>query len=263
MVNQRLNPDDDIMGHSPIVQIVQNHLLFVLWKPRNGQLKKVTRNQGFMAHLICLICQRVRSVRPCGRPWESEVRGRSERLWESDWPPTAGRPWESDPQPDQAALPARGATGPRIGLSRPASRGRRIRLLRPLTSASHHKVMWSVKESNWSPTSDSHGLPQTDHMTLWWEAVGVWGADRPLMHTDWTLLGKAMHLAVKSVRWPWGSDSLTQCAWEADRPWEAESGRPCAWEAMLPWLAQTDHMTKCGRPKVGGRGRPCSPDWLR
>ena len=214
-----------------------------------------------MAHLICLICQRVWSVRPC----ESKVRGRSERPWESDWPPTAGRPWESNPRPDRAASPARGATGPRIRLSRPASRGRLIGLPRPLTSASHHKVMWSVRETDRPPTASHLGLPQTDHMTLWWEAMGVWGADRPLMHTNRTLPGEAMRLAVKSVRWPRGSDSLAQCAWEADRPWEAESGRLCAWEAVLPWLAQTDHMTKCGRPRPweAESGRPCSPDWLR
>ena len=46
------------------------------------------------------ICQRVRSVRPCGRPWESEVRGRK---WEavggqSDshcWPALRVHPWAS------------------------------------------------------------------------------------------------------------------------------------------------------------------------
>ena len=37
-----------------------------------------------------------------------------------------------------------------------------------------------------------------------------------------------------------------------DKMWQAEAvgghgGRGCG----------------CGRPKVGGRGRPCSPDWLR
>ena len=67
------------------------------------------------------------------------------QIRESDRPPTAGRPWESDPRADQAASPGRGATGPRIGLSRPASRGRPIGL------------------SNLWGRSDSHGLTDRPH----------------------------------------------------------------------------------------------------
>ena len=77
--------------------------------------------------------------------------------------------------------------------------------------------------------------------------------------------------------------------WEAmrgpsGRPCEAEvggrSGRP-KWEAEVGGRArpnlgsligsdrshdkmwEAEAMGGCGRPKVGGRSRPCSPDWLR
>ena len=61
-------------------------------------------------NLICQICQRVRSVResdlwsvrPCGRPWESDLWGRSVRPWESDlWVRSAShahRAMQSDPR---------------------------------------------------------------------------------------------------------------------------------------------------------------------
>ena len=103
------------------------------------------------SHVICL------RVRSASQIWESDRPPTASQIWESDRPPTAGRPWESDPRADQAASPGRGATGPRIGLSRPASRGRPIGL------------------SNLWGRSDSQ------------ICEAVWGRERPIGLSDRTL----------------------------------------------------------------------------
>ena len=106
----------------------------------------------------------------------------------------------------------------RIGLSHLVCvRGRSAP--RPPTSASHHKVMWSVCVEAVGGHGRPIGLSDRSHEMPKWEAVGVRLASHA--HQPWEsnpLPGEAMHLAVKSVRWPRGSDSLSRCVWEADRP---------------------------------------------
>ena len=179
-------------------------------------------------NLICQICQRVRSVRESNlwgrsvRPWESDlwgrespiceaVRVRSVRPWESVWgrSDSTGRcchPRSYLTDFTAKRIASAGVRERPIGLPHGLSRtltasqiwesdlwGRSVRLI-------CEADLWGRER----PCSDS----QTDHMTLWWEAVV--GLPRPhrfespisLSRTpgDRTLPAEAMRLAVKSVR---------------------------------------------------------------
>ena len=125
---------------------------------------------------ICQICHIVRSVResdlwsvrPCGRPWESEVRGR-----------VGGR----------SASHAHRASRTSAGRSNAFSRG----------SDCIARCAWESDRPPTRPlTSDSHGLPQglSNLWVMWsvWEsevrgraqpptASQIWESDRPLTHT--------------------------------------------------------------------------------
>ena len=245
-------------------------------------------------NLICQICQRVRSVsesdlwsvRPCGRPWESNLWARPHRF-ESPigLSRTAGDAVRSLAEAmhlaeDRTASPA--VRERPIGLSNLWGRAR-------TPTASHHKVMWSVWEAVLGLSRPHRSASQIGLSNLWgrespWEAV--WESDRPLMHTDRTLPAEAMRLAVKSVRRPRGSDCIARCAWEADRhlrlPRPHRSERPCAWAFSMyfcvweakfvrPWeavrgcapLIGSDRShDKSERPWEAVRG-PCSSHWLR
>ena len=132
-----------------------------------------------MICLICQICQRVRSV----RPWESDLWGREspwEAVWESDRPLThTGRCNAFSREISQ--------TAPRMTAS-PGVRERPIGLPHGLSrtlTASHHKVMWSVWESevrgHARPPTASHGLTDWPHRSdsQIYEA-NLWGRESPI-----------------------------------------------------------------------------------
>ena len=234
-----------------------------------------------MICLICQICQRVRSVRESdlwgrGSPkWEAEVRVRSVGLpgpavrvrssgqshllpWnQRDWPgkvrlaqgsDSHGRPWEAD------------RSDSHFGLS-PQSHV----ICQRVRSASHGLPPRT-------PTASQLRLSQTDHVTLWWEAgvrVRSISHGRPIglrarqcdpraRLTDFT----AKRIASPGRVW---SASQIGLSWEAVLPdwlrqvtWQNVGGRllgrPNFWEAMGGRVLES--------PKVGGCGRPCSPDWI-
>ena len=131
--------------------------------------------------LICQICQRVRSV----RPWESDLWGRESPICEAvrGRAPTASQIWESD-----RPLTHTGRSNAfRIGLSA-AVRERPIGLSNLWgrgSTASHHKVMWSVWESEVRgrarPPTASHGL--TDRTLKSVRPIceaDLWGRESPI-----------------------------------------------------------------------------------
>ena len=198
-------------------------------------------------NLICQICQRVRSVsesdlwsvRPCGRPWESNLWARPHRF-ES--------PIGLSPQSHVICLRgrARPLTASQIGLT-----DRTLKSVRPwesvrgrvgVRSASHAHRSDSTGRSNAFSREISQAAPRIGlHRRCAWEADRHLRLPRP-------------HRSERPCAWAF---SMYFCVWEAKfvRPWEAVRG--CA-----PLIGSDRSHDKSERPWEAVRG-PCSSHWLR
>ena len=204
-----------------------------------------------MAHLInliCQICQKVRSVRESDL-WKScdlsespigltDLRVRSAS---HGWPAVRVR------SSGQSHL-----YQARIGLSRPASRGRPIGLSN-LWGRSDSQITWLCVER---PCSASHGL--TDLRVR--SASQIWESDRPPTDSRWS---NAFSREISQTAPRIGLHRPV----ESDRPLRSHfRGRPCSLigsERSHDKLWEAEAMRGRGRPNLGGRGRPWGSDWLR